>query len=95
MTTDLAEACLGLCGGAVGGVSLRAAYLSARADAAVLAVSLTLLFTVVMGSCAVAWTSFAAYVGRHGWPWLGAGLLVGLIAGEAIVRWSTWSRRRG
>ena len=95
MSTDLAEACLGLCGGALGGVSLRVAYLTIRADAVMLAVSLTLLFTVVTGSCAVAWTSFAEYVGRSGWLWFAAGLLLGLMTGEAAVLWRTMSRHRG
>ncbi len=93
MTANVAEVSLGLSGGLLSGVSLRAAFLSYRSGAVGSAICMALLFLVVTGSCGAVWSSsFAWYLGESGWYWLGAGLVVGLATGELTVR---WRRRSG
>jgi hypothetical protein len=92
---DPATMALGLSGGAIIGLALRGAIVTAQARTLAVAAPLAMLGAMVMLSCGAAWTFFPEYVGHGGWIWLGCGVLVGLVLGESAVRIGARHRRQG
>ena len=95
MIQDVAAAVVGLCGGAICGLSLRGARVMAAARLPAVVLPLAMLTATVMLSCAAAWTFFTEYIAPTGWYWLGAGLIVGLVLGEVAFRLGIRRRNRG